>query len=59
MPANFVGQRPRLTFLVVAAQIIAQESAAVFVFVAVDAEVLPVGAVRGIIQVVAVLMVHR
>jgi hypothetical protein len=47
------------TFLVVAAQIISQESPAVFVFVAVNAEVLPVGAVRGIIPGVAVLMVHR
>jgi hypothetical protein len=48
-----------LTWLLLAAEVIAQESPAVFVFVAINAEVLPVGAVGGIIMVVAVLMVHR
>jgi hypothetical protein len=40
------------------AEIIPQELAAVFVLVAVKAEILPVGAVRGVVPGIAVLVVH-
>ena len=39
--------------------IFAQQSPAVFVFVAVNAEVLPVGAVGRVVAAVAVFVVHR
>jgi hypothetical protein len=41
------------------AEIVAQTFPAVLVFVAVDAEILPVGAVRGVIPGIPVLVVHR
>jgi hypothetical protein len=40
-------------------EIIAEATPAVLVFVAVDAEILPVGAVRGVIPGIPVLVVHR
>lgn len=42
-----------------AAEIVSQQLAAVLVIVAIDAEVLPVGAILGIIPGIAVLVVHR
>jgi len=41
------------------AQIISQQFSGVDVLVAIDAEILPIAAVRGVIEVVAVLMVDR
>jgi hypothetical protein len=41
------------------AEIVAETVPVVFVLVAVDAEVLPIGAVRGVIQGIAILVVHR
>ena len=43
----------------VLAEIIPQKFPAVLILVAVNAEIFPVGAVGGIIQVIAVLVVHR
>jgi len=40
-------------------KIIPEKAPAVFVFVAIDAEILPVGAVQRIIQGIPVLVVHR
>ena len=41
------------------AEIVAETLPVVFVFVAVDAEILPVGAVRGVVPGIPVLVVHR
>jgi hypothetical protein len=41
------------------AEIITEKFAAVFILVAIKAKVLPVGAIRGIIPGIAILMVHR
>jgi hypothetical protein len=43
----------------VLAKIIAETIPVVLVFVTVDAEIFPVGAVRGVIPGIAVLVVHR
>jgi hypothetical protein len=40
-------------------EILAEKLPAVLVFVAVEAEILPVGAVRGIIPGIPILVVHR
>lgn len=40
-------------------QILSQQAPAVLIFMTVNAKILPVGAVRGIVPVVAVLMVDR
>ncbi len=40
-------------------EIIPQTLPAVFVFVAIDAKIFPIGAIRRIILGIAVLMVHR
>jgi hypothetical protein len=41
------------------AEIVTQKFPAMLVFVAIDAEVLPVGAIRGIILGIPILVVHR
>jgi hypothetical protein len=41
------------------AKIVAETLPVVLVFVAVDAEILPVGAVRGVVPGIPVLVVHR
>jgi hypothetical protein len=41
------------------AEIVAETLPVVLVFVAVDAEILPVGAVRGVVPGIPVLVVHR
>ena len=41
------------------AEIIPEKSPAVLIFVAVNAEILPIGAVGGIVKGIAVLVVHR
>ena len=41
------------------AEVVTQELAAVFVIVAVDAEVFPIGAILGIIPGIPILVVHR
>jgi hypothetical protein len=41
------------------AEIISEEFAAVLILVAIQAKIFPVGAVRGIIPGIAVLVVHR
>jgi hypothetical protein len=55
--SRLIGSALLLLFLF-AAQIFSQEFPAMFVLVAIDAEVLPVGAVRRIIPGIAVLVVH-
>jgi len=41
------------------AEIVTQQFSAVLILVAVDAEILPIGAIRGIIPGIAILVVHR
>jgi hypothetical protein len=41
------------------AEIITETFPAVLVFVAIDAEILPVGAIRGVVPGIAILVVHR
>jgi hypothetical protein len=51
--------RGPLTSRLFLTKIIPQKLPAVFVFMAIDAEIFPIGAIRGIILGIAVLMMHR
>jgi hypothetical protein len=46
-------------FAMVVSEVVAQTLPVVLVFVAIDAEILPIGAIRGVVPGIAVLVVHR